>query len=214
MATINDIFTKEELIEAFYKEGNYFKTVLILNEGNENFSLKEFPLITQFAPVFGILPSDINNDGNLDILMAGNDYSIEPMSGRIDAFNGLLLLGNGDGSFVDVKPEKSGFIVKGDAKGLVQLYDGNDKELYLVSQNKDSLLVFSKNMENSVMRVPPQAQWAEIELRGGAKRKHEFYYGSSYLSQSARTLPITPEISKVKVFDVKGNLLEQVINNE
>jgi hypothetical protein len=64
------------------------------------------------------------------------------------------------------------------------------------------------------MRVPLQAQWAEIELRGGAIRKHEFYYGSSYLSQSSRAIAITPEISKIKVFDAKGELLDQIVFNK
>jgi len=209
-ATIYDMFTEEELKEAYYKEANFFRTVIILNEGNDKFSLKELPIYAQFAPVFGIKPTDINNDGNIDLLMAGNDYSIEQMSGKIDAFNGLLLLGNGNGSFENVKPDKSGFIVTQDAKGLASLFDGNGKELFLVTQNKDSLLIFSKRMDNSVMKVSDKAQWAELSLNGGDIRKHEFYYGSSYLSQSSRDIPITPGITHIRIFDAKGNVLEDI----
>jgi hypothetical protein len=208
-ATVNDIFTSEELEAAYYKEGNNFRTVLIINEGKERFAIKELPIEAQFAPVFGILPSDINEDGNIDILMAGNDYSIEPMSGRIDAFNGLLMLGDGKGSFTVVKHRKSGFVVKGDAKGLVRLYDNNDNEMYLVSQNKDSLLVFSRQLENGVIKVSAQAQWAKISLKNGAVRKHEFHYGSSYLSQSSRSLSLSPEIAGIRIYDIKGEILEE-----
>jgi len=40
---------------------------------------------------------DYDGDGNLDILMNGNDYGTEVSVGRYDALNGLLLKGNGKG---------------------------------------------------------------------------------------------------------------------
>lgn len=209
-ATITDMFTAEELNEAYSKEANFFKTVILLNEGNDEFTIKELPIYAQFAPVFGILPTDINNDGNIDIIMVGNDYSIEQMSGKIDAFYGLLLLGNGDGSFDYVKTDKSGFIVSQDAKGLARLFDGSGKELFLATQNKDSLLVFSKMADNPVMKADPRAQWAEMTLKGGKIRKHEFYYGSSYLSQSSRDIPLTPDITHIRIFDADGNVLDDL----
>ena len=206
-ATIENIFTAEELDSAYYREGDNFQTLILLNDGRGHFSIKELPFQAQFAPVFGILPADINGDGNIDLLLAGNDYSIEPMSGRIDAFNGLILTGDGNCNFEVVERRKAGFNVKGDAKGIVKLYNGEGDELYLVSQNKDSLLLFRKTADHSVLSVPSNAAWAEITLKNGARRRHEFYYGSSYLSQSSRSLTLSPEISKVKVFDFAGEVL-------
>ena len=69
-----------------------------------------------------MVADDVNGDGNLDILMVGNDYGNEVFVGRYDAFKGALLLGDGKGNFEVASMSKSGFSVGGDAKGLVKLY--------------------------------------------------------------------------------------------
>ena len=208
-STIDDIFTTEELEGAYYKEADNFRTLILLNEGNERFEIKELPVEVQFAPIFGILPADINNDGNIDLLFTGNDYAIEPMSGRIDAFNGLVLTGNGNGDFEVIKLRKAGFKVPGDAKGLARIFDADGNELYLVTQNKDSVLLFSKTAEHSFLKVPDDAQWVEISMKNGSKRKHEVYYGSSYLSQSSRALAITQEMIGLRIFNSSGQVISE-----
>jgi hypothetical protein len=40
---------------------------------------------------------EYDGDGNDDLLLIGNDYSAEVINGRYDAFNGLMLKGNGKG---------------------------------------------------------------------------------------------------------------------
>jgi len=55
------------------------------------------PIEAQFAPVNSILCNDFDNDGHLDLLLAGNEYQVEVMIGRYDASYGLLLRGNGKG---------------------------------------------------------------------------------------------------------------------
>ncbi len=213
-ATIKDIFTEEELDSAYYREGDNFRSLILTNEGNDKFIVKELPVQAQFAPIFGILPSDINNDGNIDLLFAGNDYSIEPMSGRIDAFNGMVLAGDGNGNFKVVEPGKAGFHVPGDAKGLARIFGADGNELYLVTQNKDSLLVFAKNSKQTIVKVPMYAHWAELTLLDGSKRKHEFYQGSSYLSQSSRNISLTSGITDIRIYDANGVLLENELNNQ
>ena len=206
-ATVDDIFTPEELERAYYKEGDNFRTLILLNEGNERFEIKELPAEVQFAPVFGILPADINSDGNIDILITGNDYSIEPMSGRIDAFNGLVLTGEGNGDFEVIKVRKAGFKVSGDAKGLARIFDADGNELFLATQNKDSVQFYRKTAEHKFFKVPDDAQWVEITMKNGSIRKHEIYYGSSYLSQSSRSLALTPEMVIIRIFDSAGQVL-------
>jgi hypothetical protein len=211
-ATIKDIFTEEELDSAFYIEGDNYRSLILLNKGNNKFIVKDLPVEVQYAPIFGILPADINSDGNIDILFTGNDYSIEPMSGRIDAFNGLVLTGEGNGDFEVIKLRKAGFKVPGDAKGLARIFDADGNELFLATQNKDSVLVFRKTTEHSFLKVPEDALWIEITMRNGSIRKHEIYYGSSYLSQSSKNIALTPGITDIRIYDAKGVLLENEIN--
>ena len=38
------------------------------------------------SPVNGIITADLNSDGNLDVVVTGNDYGNEVFSGRYDAY--------------------------------------------------------------------------------------------------------------------------------
>ena len=190
-STIYDLFTPEELEGSYHRKATQLQSVILINDGNEKFDLIPLPIEAQFAPVYGIMSQDFNLDGNNDILLIGNDYSIEYMSGRIDASNGLLLIGDGAGAFNAQKPYESGFLVKGDAKGIARLFDNEGRELILTTQNKDSLITHIYNSDIQITTIDPEnAQWAEIKLKNGKTRKHEFQYGSSFLSQSSRKLII------------------------
>ena len=83
---------------------------------------------------------------------------------------------------------------------------GNGKQLFLVTQNRDSLKVFSRAGDKSIVQediVSPNSltDFAIIALKNGKKRKHEFYYGSGYLSSSSRTLAKDASMSTIMTKD-------------
>jgi len=43
-----------------------------------------------------------------------------------------------------------------------------------------------------------------LKNKDGSIVKHELYYGSTYLSQSSRTLTVGEEITSIEVFNNKG----------
>jgi enediyne biosynthesis protein E4 len=43
-----------------------------------------------------------------------------------------------------------------------------------------------------------------LTLADGTTRRQEFYYGSTYLSQSSRFLKVPDEVTKVTVYDYHG----------
>ena len=47
----------------------------------------------QFAPVNAIICDDLDNDGYKDLLLAGNEYQTEVITGRYDASYGCFLRG-------------------------------------------------------------------------------------------------------------------------
>ena len=98
-ATMDDIWSAKDREGALMLQANDMASSYIENEGNGHFTIKPLPLEAQAAPVFGMMSEDLDGDGNLDVLMVGNDYGMDPYSGRHDAFNGLCLKGDGKGNF-------------------------------------------------------------------------------------------------------------------
>jgi hypothetical protein len=94
------------------------------------------------APLYGMTAADVNQDGKLDVIAATNGFDPDVFTGRYDALNGLVLLGNGKGSFEALPWQRSGLLVKGDGKACIQLRAANGKPLFLISQNRGALKVF------------------------------------------------------------------------
>ena len=88
---------------------------------------------------------DFNKDGNLDIAMTGNDYGAEVFNGRLDALQGLVLIGNGKGKFFPMSIEKSGLYLPGNGKSLIELNTGSGNQLLVAGQNRGALKAFLEN---------------------------------------------------------------------
>ena len=141
-ATQKDLLSSEELKGTLKLVGNYDKTSYFENLGNGRFEPIVLPFSAQIAPINGMVPFDQNKDGYPDLLLIGNDYGNETFIGRYDAFNGLVLIGDGKGGFTDIPEAQSGFLVDGDAKSIVTIKSALGMPLYVVGQNKGRLLVF------------------------------------------------------------------------
>ncbi len=208
LASMDDLWTLKDRQNAIKKTVTNLQTSFIENKGKGKFSLKPLPLEAQTAPVFGMISEDLDGDGNLDLLMVGNDYGMEPYSGRHDAFNGLVLKGDGSKSFKALTIEESGFFVKGDAKGLARIHTAKNEDILIATQNSDSLVVLHKNKskaENTKwLTLKPDDFYADITLKNGIKRKVEFYYGSTFLSQSSRKFLIDKDAVKLTITNFKG----------
>lgn len=204
--TVDQLFTSEELKDALILEANYMASAYIENLGNNRFSLRQLPMLVQSAPVNGIVTTDINDDGNLDVMMVGNDYGNEVFVGRYDAFTGLILLGDGKGSFTVMSSATSGFYVPGDAKALAKLYGSKGNELFVATQNKDSIKVFVKDNSTSadIVEVRPNESYAEIVHADGRTQRVELYYGSGYLSQSSRKFCVPKGAKEIRIYNYAG----------
>ncbi len=141
LETVTDIFSPAELADAVVKQAYSFATALARNDGGGSFTLLPLPLEAQIAPVYGILPVDIDEDGHLDLLLAGNFDGVQPELGRMSAGHGLVLRGDGTGSFQPVPAAESGFLVPGQARDIQRIRTARD-DLYFVTRNNDRPLVF------------------------------------------------------------------------
>lgn len=130
-AGLNQIFTPEELQGSKILRSTYFKTAYFESSGDDKFIEKQLPIQAQFAPIFTINCLDFNNDGNKDILLCGNINQSRIRLGKYDANHGVLLAGNGKGSFKYVT--ESGLDLKGDVRSVMQI---NNILLFGINQQK------------------------------------------------------------------------------
>jgi hypothetical protein len=180
------------------------ESCFIQNDGGGKFTMIPLPKEAQISPVNGMLADDFDEDGNLDVLINGNDFGTEVSIGRYDALNGLLLKGSGDGKFSPLSIRQSGIYIPGNGKALVKLLSSSGNYLVAANQNKDVLKLFELKHKVNVLKIKPSEVFALIKFKNGKIEKREFYYGSSFLSQSARFIKIDANISGVVIFDNKG----------
>jgi len=205
-AGITDIFSTEQLSGATAYHATYMESAYIENLGDGRFAMTPLPLECQVAPVYGMISTDFNNDGNLDVLMVGNDYGNEVLQGRYDAFKGLLVLGAGDGTFRPVGMEQSGVYVPEDAKSLMCVINSDEDMKILAAQNMGPLKAFSvATSGQQVITLKPTDARVEYLDASGSKRIQEVYYGHTYLSQGSRKVLIPAAASQVRVTTFSGD---------
>ena len=136
-ATIQDIFTPQQLQESKTLEANTLASVILFNEGAFNFTVQKLPLETQFSPIYAIATSDFDNDGDQDILLGGNLDGVKPEFGRYDASFGNYLENTGNRVFKFHQKGK-GLKVNGQIRDLKVL-----KNKVFITKNNDSLEVYN-----------------------------------------------------------------------
>ena len=152
-AEFKESFTADELRDAYIVRSECFESSYFQNDGHGNFQRKRLPVEAQFAPVFGMVSGDFNEDGNPDVLMAGNSYATEASTGRYDAMSGLLLAGDGKGNFACVKSSATGFNADKDVKGVAEINGGDGGSIILVSNNSEKMQAYALNAKTRLVPV-------------------------------------------------------------
>ena len=130
-ATLEDIFSTEELEGAGYLEANFLKTAYFESNATGKFKEKPLPLQAQSSPIFAINAIDVDGDGNKDLLLAGNIEQARLRFGKYDANYGMLLKGDGKGNFTYIPQWQSGFKINGDVRSILNM---GDKLLFGINQ--------------------------------------------------------------------------------
>ena len=147
----NTTFTKL-MGSGFESEDYLFATQLsssyLENKGNGEFEFHELPQEVQVAPIQDILVNDFDGDGYVDALLSGNDFTGEKNNGWYDAFNGLMLRGNGKGGFESVPTSESGFFVPEDGREIVLFKDKDGRERIFTGQNSGEIVQLARSVRS------------------------------------------------------------------
>lgn len=142
-ATIEEIFSKEELSSITPLKATELRSCFWINDGKGNFTKEVMPVLAQVSPIHNIEAGDFNKDGIMDCLLVGNDHGAETETGVYDASNGLLFLGQKGGIPQLVPNPESGFWAQGEARDVQLLKGSKGQPMVILTQNNGPLKVYS-----------------------------------------------------------------------
>ena len=204
VATMDEVLPPAKRKGALRLKATMLQSCFLRNDGAGKFSMIPLPNAAQVSVINGMVVDDFDGDGNLDVLMNGNDYGTGISVGQYDAMNGLLLKGDGAGGFKPLSIQQSGIYIPGNGKALVKLQSSAGNYLVAASQNKNVLKLYELKKKTGSIRVAPDDLSAVVHFKNGKTQKEEFYYGDSFLSQSARFIKLDSNMLNITITDSKG----------
>jgi hypothetical protein len=139
-ATVDQVYS-EHIDEALMLEAKNFSSLYLENKGG-SYTYTSLPVEAQLSTVQGIVTHDVNDDGHLDLIVAGNYYHREVETTRSDASIGYVMLGNGTGDFQTLHPTKSGLRLYQDLRDIKLIKTSSGLKL-LGAVNGDSMQFYS-----------------------------------------------------------------------
>jgi hypothetical protein len=143
--TIQEIFAPEVIANSLQKMAVIQESIIAINKGNGQFEIQIMPQEVQLSTVNTSCVLDINKDGNLDIILGGNQYEFKPQFGRLDSSHGSVLLGNKKGKFSLLPYPKSGIFITGEVQKMKAIKTKNKAASFIAVLNNASPKLFTIN---------------------------------------------------------------------
>ena len=145
-ASLVNIYTQNDLDAGLHYKARIFSSVYVENTNGKSFQIKELPNEAQLSSINGIVADDFNQDGNLDLALAGNLFGSEIETTRNDASYGCVLMGDGAGNFKNIPYAESGLLLGGDVKAMKKIETIKGPAL-LVGNNSDAIQLIQFNLQ-------------------------------------------------------------------
>ena len=131
-----ELFKKELIEKASVKLYNYTSSIIAWGKGNGQFTIQRLPNEVQFSSLNAMVSTDVNGDGQLDLIMGGNQFGFLPQFGRLDANYGLVLLNKGKRAFDVIEDKQSGLAITGQVRDMVLFQSPTQKRILFIRNNQ------------------------------------------------------------------------------
>lgn len=119
-----------------------FASMVFVNQGGR-FVARPLPDLAQISPVKAIATRDLDGDGDVDVILAGNTKTADGDIIGYDAGIGLVLINDGKGILTPVEPRESGFSAPFEVRHLAILSRVDASEVLCLAINGQSPRLFS-----------------------------------------------------------------------
>lgn len=140
-SSLQEIFSPEQLRVSLQLQATMFESCILINRGNGNFDVKKLPRMVQISPLMDVEILDVNNDGYLDVVAAGNVTGTDASTIRYDAGSGIVLLGDGTGDLQCLSIPGSGLNLTGDVRDIESINLADGKRGLLAGSNDEALIL-------------------------------------------------------------------------
>lgn len=140
-ATLDEVYGERDLEEALNYKAYGFASLYVENQGDGRLAASPLPAAAQVSSVNDQVVTDVDGDGYLDLVLAGNLFTSEIETSRNDAGVGMWLRGDGQGAFTAVPAHRSGLYLPADVKQL-ELVESGGMLLLLAAVNDGPAIVY------------------------------------------------------------------------
>lgn len=154
---IQELFSAEIIKTCQIKQFNYCASIIAINEGEGKFSIQKMPAMLQLSSVNAVQITDLDNNGQPDLVLGGNEYGLLPQFERLDAGRGAVMMNLGAGNFRLLDAQESGVEVNGQVRDIIEIKTATGKQLLFLRNNMNPVL-FKQAVSINATTVLPKTK--------------------------------------------------------
>ncbi|MEM7656137.1 MAG: FG-GAP-like repeat-containing protein, partial [Bacteroidota bacterium] len=145
---LESIYGERKLNTSLQYQAETFASVCLQPKADGGFAVRPLPNEAQVSSINVSLAEDFDQDGQLELLIAGNLYTSEVETPRNDAGVGLLMKGNLAEGWQVMPSKESGVMLPYDVKDMVSLNRPDGSRWIVVACNDDQLRLLATRAPN------------------------------------------------------------------
>lgn len=143
--TVEDIFLEKDLENAVKLEIFQTKSVVLWNDAG-SFSLHELPMQVQLSPIYAIYAADLDYDGNIELVLGGNQFKAKPQTGIYSSNTGIVLKIKNNRNFEVMEISNTGLYERGQIRDIKEIIIGGERYV-LLAINDEILKIYKINQK-------------------------------------------------------------------